>query len=198
MKKIALLALLVFISLQFSAQETKDTEESKYPQDVEKKYELKLNAFNLIAFAALDISYEKLINTNSSFGVAVFYNFSDYADDDIVFPKKFSVTPYYRWFFSEYDYAQGFFVEGFGMLNTYQDYDNNYDSYDNNYDRIETQTGFALGISVGGKFVLTEGFTAEVLLGVGRNLIKEESDDNNNFFENEIVGRFGISLGYRF
>jgi hypothetical protein len=198
MKKIALLALLVFISLQFSAQETKDTEESKYPQDVEKKYELKLNAFNLIAFAALDISYEKLINTNSSFGVAVFYNFSDYADDDIVFPKKFSVTPYYRWFFSEYDYAQGFFVEGFGMLNTYQDYDNNYDSYDNNYDRIETQTSFALGISVGGKFVLTEGFTAEVLLGVGRNLIKEESDDNNNFFENEIVGRFGISLGYRF
>ena len=203
MKKIALLTLLVFISLQFSAQETKDTEESKYPQDVEKKYELKLNAFNLIAFAALDISYEKLINTNSSFGVAVFYNFSDYADDDIVFPKKFSVTPYYRWFFSEYDYAQGFFVEGFGMLNTYQDYDNNYDSYDsydnnNNYDRIETQTSFALGISVGGKFVLTEGFTAEVLLGVGRNLIKEESDDNNNFFENEIVGRFGISLGYRF
>ena len=203
MKKIALLALLVFISLQFSAQETKDTEESKYPQDVEKKYELKLNAFNLIAFAALDISYEKLINTNSSFGVAVFYNFSDYADDDIAYPKKFSVTPYYRWFFSEYDYAQGFFVEGFGMLNTYQDYDNNYDSYDsydnnNNYDRIETQTSFALGISVGGKFVLTEGFTAEVLLGVGRNLIKEERDDNNNFFENEIVGRFGISLGYRF
>lgn len=206
MKKIALLALLVFISLQFSAQETKDTEESKYPQDVEKKYELKLNAFNLIAFAALDISYEKLINTNSSFGVAVFYNFSDYADDDIAYPKKFSVTPYYRWFFSEYDYAQGFFVEGFGMLNTYQDYDNNYDSYDsydsydynNNYDRIETQTSFALGISVGGKFVLTEGFTAEVLLGVGRNLIKEENDDNNYFFENEIVGRFGISLGYRF
>ena len=203
MKKITLLILLVFISLQFSAQETKDTEESKYPQDVEKKYELKLNAFNLIAFAALDISYEKLINTNSSFGVAVFYNFSDYADDDIAYPKKFSVTPYYRWFFSEYDYAQGFFVEGFGMLNTYQDYYNNYDSYDsydynNNYDRIETQTSFALGISVGGKFVLTEGFTAEVLLGVGRNLIKEESDDNNNFFENEIVGRFGISLGYRF
>lgn len=200
MKKIALLALLVFISLQFSAQETKDTEESKYPQDVEKKYELKLNAFNLIAFAALDISYEKLINTNSSFGVAVFYNFSDYADDDIAYPKKFSVTPYYRWFFSEYDYAQGFFVEGFGMLNTYQDYYNNYDSYDynNNYDRIETQTGFALGISVGGKFVLTEGFTAEVLLGIGRNLIKEESDDNDYYFQNEVVARFGISLGYRF
>ncbi len=200
MKKIALLALLVFISLQFSAQETKDTEESKYPQDVEKKYELKLNAFNLIAFAALDISYEKLINTNSSFGVAVFYNFSDYADDDIAYPKKFSVTPYYRWFFSEYDYAQGFFVEGFGMLNTYQDYYNNYDSYDynNNYDRIETQTGFALGISVGGKIVLTEGFTAEVLLGIGRNLIKEESDDNDYYFQNEVVARFGISLGYRF
>jgi len=200
MKKITLLALLVFISLQFNAQETDDTKKSKYKQDVEKKYELKLNAFNLIAFAAIDISYERLINENSSYGIAVFYNFSDYSDDNIAFPKKFSVTPYYRWFFSENKYAQGFFIEGFGMLNTYQDYYSNYDSYNNtnNYDRVETQTSFALGISVGGKFVIKEGFTAEVLLGVGRNLIKEESDDNYDFFQNEIIGRFGISLGYRF
>jgi hypothetical protein len=95
------------------------------------------------------------------------------------------------------------------LLNRYYEYPlflshmksfNNYDSYDynNNYDRIETQTGFALGISVGGKFVLAEGFTAEVLLGIGRNLIKEESDDNDYYFQNEVVARFGISLGYRF
>jgi hypothetical protein len=197
MKKITLFVLLAFISLQFNAQETKEAKESKYPQDVEKKYEIKINAFNLIAFAALDLSYERLINENSSCGVAVFYNFSDYANDDIGFPKKFSVTPYYRWFFSENKYARGFFVEGFGMLNTYQDYYNNYDSY-NNYGRIDTETGFALGISVGGKFVTKGGFTAEVLLGVGRNLIKGESNDDYDYFENDIVGRFGISLGYRF
>jgi hypothetical protein len=195
MKKITLLALLVFISQQFTAQETDDTEKSRYPQDVEKKYELKLNAFSLIAFSAIDISYERLINENSSYGVAVFYNLSDYADDDIVFPKKFSITPYYRQFFYENKYARGFFIEGFGMLNTYQDY---YNNYDYSYNKVETQTSFALGISVGGKFVIKEGFTAEVLGGVGRNLIKGESDDDYNYFQNNIIGRFGISLGYRF
>jgi hypothetical protein len=197
MKNITLLLSLVLISAQFTAQEN---EENLYPQDVEKKYELKINAFSLITFAAIDISYERLVNENSSYGVAVFYNFSDYEGDAIAFPKKFSITPYYRWFFSENKYARGFFIEGFGMLNTYQDYYNNYNSYsyNNNYDRVETQTSFALGISVGAKFVLKEGFTAEVLAGVGRNLIKGESDDDDYYFENNIIGRFGVSLGYRF
>jgi hypothetical protein len=196
MKKIALFLLLTLLSFQFTAQEKEGTKQSKYSQDLEKKYELKLNAFNLIAFAAIDISFERLIDENSSYGVAVFYNFSDYTDSDIAFPKKFSITPYYRWFFSENKYARGFFIEGFGMLNTYQD-DYSY-NYNGNYGKIETQTSFALGISVGGKFVITEGFTAEVLAGVGRNLIKGESNEGYQDFQNEVIGRFGISLGYRF
>ena len=197
MKKILLFLLVTFVSLSITAQEFEGPKENRYPEKVEKKNELKLNAFNLIAFAALDISYEKLISANSSYGVAIFYNFSDYENDDITFPKKFSITPYYRWFFSEYQYAQGFFIEGFGMLNTFQDFYDSYD-YNNNYSKIETQTSFALGISVGGKFVLKEGFTAEVLAGVGRNLIKGESQEDYNTFPNEIIGRFGVSLGYRF
>ena len=148
---------------------------------------------HLIAFAAIDISYERLINANSSYGVSVFYNFSDYANNYITLPKKFSITPYYRWFFSENKYARGFFIEGFGMLNTYQDF-----YYTYNYNSYETQTSFALGISVGGKFVIKEGFTAEVLAGVGRNLIKGESLESYQDFQNEVIGRFGISLGYRF
>tara|TARA_B110001450_G_scaffold223811_1_gene221133 strand:- start:161 stop:742 length:582 start_codon:yes stop_codon:yes gene_type:complete len=193
MKKIILLLLLAFLTLQINAQEKEGTKESKYPQDVDKKYELKINAFNLIAFAAIDISYERLINANSSYGVSVFYNFSDYANNYITLPKKFSITPYYRWFFSENKYARGFFIEGFGMLNTYQDF-----YYTYNYNSYETQTSFALGISVGGKFVIKEGFTAEVLAGVGRNLIKGESLESYQDFQNEVIGRFGISLGYRF
>jgi hypothetical protein len=86
------------------------------------------------------------------------------------------------------------------MLNTYQDfyYSYDYNDYNSNYGKIETQTSFALGISVGGKFVIKEGFTAEVLAGVGRNLIKGESHDGYYDYQNEIIGRFGISLGYRF
>ena len=193
MKKITLLLLLAFLTLQINAQEKEGTKESKFPQDVDKKYELKINAFNLIAFAAIDISYERLINANSSYGVSVFYNFSDYANNYITLPKKFSITPYFRWFFSENKYARGFFIEGFGMLNTYQDF-----YYTYNYNSYETQTSFALGISVGGKFVIKEGFTAEVLAGVGRNLIKGESLESYQDFQNEVIGRFGISLGYRF
>ncbi len=190
MKKITLLGSLIFMSLQLTGQDIENSKESKYPQDVQKRYELKLNAFNLIAFSALDLSYERLIDENSSYGVAVFYNFSEDIDADITIRKKFSITPYYRQFFFENKYARGFFIEGFGMLNTYQDYY----YYYNNYDTVETQTSFALGISVGGKFVLKEGFTAEVLAGIGRNLIKDKNDADYN----SIIGRFGISLGYRF
>ena len=188
MKKNTLLILLFVVTLSIAQEK-----EEIYPQDINKKHELKLNTFNLIAFSSLDISYEKLINTESSFGVALFYNFSDIEYDNIGFPKKFSITPYYRWFFSENKFAKGFFVEGFGMLNTYEDIF--YDSY-NDSNKVQNETAFALGISVGGKFVTKSGFTTEVYLGVGRNLIQNENDDD--FFEFNIVGRFGISLGYRF
>jgi hypothetical protein len=77
------------------------------------------------------------------------------------------------------------------MLNTYEDEVFYYDQ--NNYrEEIEKETGFALGIAVGGKFVIKSGFTAEISLGVGRNLFSNNNDDNN------LVSRGGISLGYRF
>ena len=52
------------------------------------------------------------------------------------------------------------------------------------------ETGFALGVSVGGKFVSKKGFSTELLLGVGRNLIKDSGYEG--------FPRIGISLGYRF
>lgn len=183
MKKIILFVTIAFLSLNVVSQETKN----KYPQDINKKYELKLNAFSLIVFSSFDVSYEYLLNKNSSFGVSLFYNFND-IDNDLYFPKKFSLTPHYRWFFSETRYARGFFVEGFGMLNTYEDYFLFSDT------SSQKETDFALGISVGGKFIIRNGFTAEVLLGIGRNLFK----DSNSNIGNYLITRGGISLGYRF
>lgn len=84
MKKITLLLLLVFTTLQFTAQEN---DENKPLQDLNKKYELKINAFNLIGLSAIDLSYERLINAESSYGIAVFYNFTD-INDDLGFPKN--------------------------------------------------------------------------------------------------------------
>ena len=56
--------------------------------------------------------------------------------------------------------------------------------------RAEDYTDFAIGISAGGKFVTKRGFIAEVYLGIGRDLL-----GNSDI---EIVGRGGISIGYRF
>jgi len=191
MKKITLLILLFVASISIAQEK-----EEKYPQDDNKKYEVKLNAFSLIVFSSLDVSYEYLLNKDSSFGVGVFYNFND-VNDDLYYPKKFSITPYYRWFFSETRFARGFFVEGFGMLNTYED--NDYYNYNGNYNPNQPvkETDFALGISVGGKFIMKSGFTAEIYGGVGRNLFNNDNNNNSNF-NNDLITRGGISLGYRF
>ncbi len=183
MKKIIII-FLIGVSLSAKAQEKKE-----YPQDVHKKTELKINAFNLIVIPAIDVSYERLINENSSFGVSLFVNVDD--DDYVDFPRKFSLTPYYRWFFSETRYARGFFLEGFGALNTTQN-----DVFNSNSKKEENLTRFALGVSVGGKFVTKKGFTTEVFLGVGRNLIGKNGA--NEYIDNDVVGRFGVSIGYRF
>ena len=190
MKKTFLLLLLFSCFLTTIAQE----KENIYPQDINKKHELKLDAFSLIVFSSLDITYENNLNKDSSFGVSIFYNFND-IDDDLYYPKKFSLTPYYRWFFTDTRYARGFFVEGFGMLNTYSD---EVYYYDNNgfflKEDVNSETDFAIGVSVGGKFVTKSGFVAEVSVGVGRNLFNGDS----SILDNNIVTRGGISLGYRF
>jgi hypothetical protein len=192
MKKIALFTFLLATTISFAQEK-----EATYPQDVNKKYEVKLNAFSLIVFSSLDVSYEYLLNKDSSFGIGVFYNFND-VDNDLYYPKRFSITPYYRWYFSETRFARGFFVEGFGMLNTYED--NYYYDYNGNYngDQPIKETDFALGVSVGGKFIIKSGFTAEIYGGVGRNLFNNDSNNNNVNFSNDLITRGGISLGYRF
>ena len=174
MKKITLLILLFVTSISIAQEKV---EEEKYPQDVGKKHELKINALTLVVAKWIDLSYERLINKESSFGISTTLN-TDTSETDL----NYAITPYYRRYFSE-KYARGFFLEGFGMLFSAED-DFLFDS--NNGD----VTGLAFGISVGGKFVSKDGFTAELLLGVGRNFMESRN--------NAGVGRFGISVGYRF
>ena len=195
MKKIAFLIGL-FFSLTFFSQQNN----FKYPQDENKKTELKISPSSLIVIASLDVSYERLVNKETSYGVSIFLN-TDGDNTEIDFPRDFSITPFYRWFFNERTFARGFFVEGFGMLNSNTDgyYDSFFDSsgnYQESYIEEETNVRFALGISVGGKFVLKSGFTAEVFLGVGRNILGDTSSDY--YSDPEIVSRGGVSLGYRF
>jgi hypothetical protein len=146
-----------------------------------KKNEMKVNAAFLVA-GALDVSYERIINEESAFGASLFLAI----DDDI--DTKVMLTPYYRYYFGKKP-AAGFFAEGFGMLNNYESY--KYNTIGNE-SRTTNRTDFALGFGLGAKWITKKGFLFEINGGVGRNLFNSTDTDY------EIVGRGGITFGYRF
>ena len=183
MKKLITIALLLIAINSFAQEEI--------PKD--KSHELKLNVFNTLIFKSIDVSYEYLINEESSVGISFLVNLNDNDTDGPYYNETFAITPYYRHYFSR-KYAAGFFMEGFGMYNVqdsyYYDYSSSSIYYDENFKKTNN---FALGISLGAKFVSEKGFAFEFYGGIGRNLFT--SDSENNF---EVVPRLGISFGYRF
>ena len=77
------------------------------------KNEFKLNSFFLI-LGAFEPSYERNLSESSSAGISLFIALDDKNFDMNV---NYYVSPYYRIFFGK-KYAAGFFLEGFGMLNS--------------------------------------------------------------------------------
>jgi hypothetical protein len=175
MKKIISICL-IFACLSSVAQETK-------PQDNMRMGEIKLNALFLI-LGAFEIEYEQLINEESSYGVSLFLPIDSEID------INYYISPYYRLYFGN-KRAAGFFIEGFGMLNSVDDY--YYSGEPDFNETFETRTDFALGLGVGGKFITNRNFTAEIFTGVGRNFFN--TNTNSNY---EIIGKGGIKIGYRF
>lgn len=179
-----LMLILVLFSISFAYSQN-----DAIVDDDPDKNELRLNVLSFIAFSGLEADYEYLFSDQSSFGISVLARIGNPDDLDLI--RNFSLTPYYRQYFSR-RYARGFFVEGFGMvLNREETFFN----FANGFETEETvkETNVALGISVGGKFLTRNGFVAEIFLGVGRTL---RSDDD--FFFANVIARGGISLGYRF
>jgi hypothetical protein len=150
--------------------------------------EIKLNMTNIIAFKWFDVGYEYTLNEESSIGIGTLISIGSDKDDNDGLDeyRTFSLTPYYRHFFSK-KYAEGFFVEGFAMLHSGKDefYNNNSNSY---YE--EKYTDLAIGISTGAKFITKRGFIAEIYLGIGRDMLEQSNI--------EVVTRGGIALGFRF
>ncbi len=187
-----LISCLLLSSMVFSQETTNE--------DKPKHHEIKANAFNLIIFKSVDFSYEYLIDSESSVGLDLLFNLQDNDDiDDIgaYYNEKMAITPFYRRYFSS-KYAWGFFIEAFAMYNVQDDYDGYYVYDDNtgygNYVYTEdSSNNFAVGMSVGGKFVSRKGFAFEFYGGVGRNLTT-----SNNDIGTELVPRLGVNFGYRF
>ncbi len=185
MRKIVFVLVLLLTFSSYAQEEL--------TEPVEKKNELYLNAFNLIAFKWLDVAYERPINEESSAGISLLVKIGDeWSGYD--YERNYSITPYYRHFFSN-KYAQGFFMEAFTMINggindyyweTYDETTSEYHwgSEDREYNDV------AFGISIGGKFLSKRGFIGEIHAGIGRNLFDKNAP--------EVVGRGGISFGFRF
>lgn len=145
--------------------------------------EIKLNTLYMILGAA-EVNYERVINDESSFGIA----------GTIVFENdafwNWGVTPYYRIFFSQ-GYARGFFVEGHASIFGFEDTSFNFDPFTGTViERNESGTSGGMGISIGYKVLTSRNLIAEVYGGVGR-IFREINFDT-------VYPRFGINIGKRF
>lgn len=151
-----------------------------------KKNELKGNALFLV-LGSFDLSYERILNEESGVGGSV----------NIPFEKdnwsiNYAITGFYRYYFGKKP-AAGFFGETFGIMNNVDDYV--YEKNASNYTyKAKTLTDFALGIGLGGKWITKKGLLLELNIGIGRNLFNNKYDDRDY----ELIGRTGISVGYRF
>jgi hypothetical protein len=180
MKKTTLITLAtLLLALPTFSQEAEETDLNSQNFN-----ELKLNGLFLI-LGAFEVTYERTLNEESGIGVSVFLPIDKEISDDI----QYFISPYYRFYFGN-KYAAGFFVEGFGMLNSTN---RNINVLGGSLgDDDDFRTDLALGFAVGGKWVTKKGFSIELYSGIGRNLF------NNNDTDYEIIGKGGINFGYRF
>ncbi|MBC7642737.1 MAG: hypothetical protein H7174_10450 [Flavobacterium sp.] len=174
---------------------------TKKPQYIGKKDEFKLDPTYLIFAGALNLSYERVINEESGLGVSVILSNGKEIN------TTFSLTPYYRFYFGKKP-AAGFFFEGFASINSFkynsyvynQNYNNGYYNNGYNYYEVKSTTDFAIGIGLGGKWITNNGIIFELSGGIGRNLLNDYSAGNKDGLTSsqKVVGRGGISIGYRF
>ena len=181
MKKILPFLFLFFSIATFSQEETKD-DDTKVDKRIarDSNYnEVKLNALYAV-IGAVEFNYERTLNKRSAIGISGMYVY----DKDQISDIEYMIGPYYRYYFGK-RYASGFFLEGFGLINSSREVFLLFSS-------PEFETDLALGIGFGGKWVSESGFVGELSLGFGRNIF---NGDNDTF---DILGRIGITLGYRF
>ena len=179
MKKTFLLFVLLLSCFISRAQEVSESV-------VENRNEVKVNALFLV-IGAFEGTYEYLLNEESGAGISVFLPFDKSIKEDI----NYYISPYYRFYFGN-KYASGFFLEGFGMLNSVNERIYYYDT--NGYETTIEENkinDFALGIGLGGKWITKRGLLGEINFGIGRNLF-------NGSEYNDFVGKVGVTVGYRF
>ena len=172
--------------------------------------EIKLDVIDFLTQPALNIGYEIINDSYSSYGAEVFFNFND-NNASRSWSEKFSLNPFYRFYFlNKTDFGgEGYFAEVFIKFANIE-YDRNtyfYDAMPNEpYLTSEEIKAWdiAPGVGVGRKWVNKKGWTFEYMLGFGRYLFASSQNDNpdsNYEVENyrpEATFKGGISIGKRF
>ena len=164
MKYITLLILLFSISI--NSQEVQQVEVVKNDNQISELFEelgqneLKLDLIDILSLPAFDITYERIKDPYSSFGVSMFINAGDNDSASRNWTDKFSLTPFYRfYFFNKRDYGgAGFFAEIFTKFSSGKhdvEYYNFSDNSGSDYIRIEEENFFdiAPGAAIGQKWV---------------------------------------------
>ena len=211
---LALLCLLFFN--QTFSQDVQQVEVIKNDKQVEELLdelgdsEMKLDVIDLLTQPALNIGYEKINDSYSSYGADIFFNFNE-NNASRSWSEKFSLNPFYRFYFlNKTDFGgEGYFAEVFIKFSNIE-YDKN--TYFNNSSSGEPYMtseeikawDIAPGVGIGRKWVNKKGWTFEYMIGLGRYIFAgSENDDVPNggsvsHFRPEASFKGGISIGKRF
>ena len=172
--------------------------------------EIKLDVIDFLTQPALNIGYEIINDSYSSYGAEVFLNFND-NNLSRSWSEKFSLNPFYRFYFlNKTDFGgEGYFAEVFIKFANIE-YDRNtyfYDPMPNEpYSTTEEIKAWdiAPGVGVGRKWVNKKGWTFEYMLGFGRYLFASSRNNNPDSdyevddYRPEATFKGGISIGKRF
>ncbi len=187
--------LLVLCLSYFGMAQNQNEADDNMPKLIERKNELRLSALYMV-LGAVDLSYERFVGEETSVGINLFKSFDDYLEID------YQVIANFRYYFGKKPHA-GFFAELYGNLNRVEEWefisntvvvDGN--TFFNFIERPVMVTDFALGFGLGGKWITKKGLVFEVNGGIARNLFVNDRENLNRNFE--IIGRIGVSIGYRF
>ena len=209
------LICILFFNQMFS-QDVQQVEVLKNDKQVTELFdeigdsEIKLDVIDFLTQPALNIGYEIINDSYSSYGAEVFFNFND-NNASRSWSEKFSLNPFYRFYFlNKTDFGgEGYFAEVFIKFANIK-YDRNtyfYDPMPNEpYSTTEEIKAWdiAPGVGVGRKWVNKKGWTFEYMLGFGRYLFASSRNDNPDSdyevddYRPEATFKGGISIGKRF
>ncbi|MGV3546743.1 MAG: hypothetical protein ACO1N4_06750 [Pedobacter sp.] len=182
MKKNLLTLAIILININYifaQHESSKSNVDSLTKANV--KNEIKINLVFGIA-GVPEITYERLLNDNSGFGLSIFKAL----ERDIEFQIGF--TPHYRIYFGSKK-ASGFFIEANAVLMQLSEkygYDTSADAY-----ILSKNWNFGVGAAAGGKFLTKSNYLLELTFGAGR-FVKDP------YSAMKVYPRGGISIGKRF